>query len=365
MTEPPRTDPPADGAVRTRQRRIRAAILGCRLDTSLTVAAAVVATATVGAVVGVRVVTASPDRVPSGTSIAGISVGGLSLAEAERAVIVGAGPPPTVTRLLLPGSPDALLAVAAGSLGAEPRARLAARRALRPQPLGRRVLHELGVGGHRDVTLDYRLERATLRRTVRRVVGRIERRPRSAVVRVRDGSIAVTGGRAGRRVLRARLVDGLRRLPARLVVPLRSVPPPVDLAEAQATAAQARRIISHRVVVSGVGRRAALRPALLRRALRFPVSDGKVAARLDAALIADALRPAFAPSSAPLAQRASWCAAGGWRSSPQRLGTPSTGGASPPRSKPDVPGVSCRSPFLPSLPSAAPRWPRGCASASW
>lgn len=264
----------------------------------LTAATALVLVA-VAAVLAVRVATAPHDRVPAGVRIGGVAVGGLTSAEAERAVIANAPPPPPAVRLALAGVAGFPLEVPVARLEPRPRVRLAVRQALRPRAPSGRLLRELGLGEERRVPLRYRLTPSAVRRTVAGVADRVDRPPRPAAVRVAGGRVTLARSRPGRRVDRSELARRLARLPRALAVPVATVPPAVTDAEGERALRRAALITRAAVTVRGAGRSAAVERAVLLRALRVTPEGSALRVRLHGPTLAAAVRPAFAALLAP------------------------------------------------------------------
>lgn len=246
------------------------------------------------AVVGVRVATASGDRVPPNTRIAGVAVGGLTGDEAVRAVRAGAVAPAGALVLELPGQDGFPRSVPLARLAPRPLARAAVDEALRTPSLARRVLGELGLAPERRVELGFRATPARAREVAAEVAGRIDTPGRAATLRVSGGRVVATPARAGRGVDEARLSGLLVRLPSRVTVPVGPVDPAVSDAQAESARALAERIAAGPVVVRGAGRRATIPRATLLAALRFRQVAGGIDVSLDPATLAAAVRPAFA-----------------------------------------------------------------------
>ena len=265
-----------------------------RPETIVTLVAAAVVLLLAAGLVGVRLATASDDRVPPGVSIAGVDVGGLTADEAERAVIAGAPDPPGSIEIALEGAPGFPVVVPIADLGPRPRARLAVREALERGSLLRRVLGEVGLAREREVPLRYRITGARGQELVAEIAGRIDTPSRSATVGVGGGRVVATPAREGRAVEAAVLARRLATLAPRVEVPVAVVPPEVTDAEADAARARAARMTARVVRVRGAGRQAEVPRERLLAALRFPEQDGTIGVRLDPAVIAAVVAPAFA-----------------------------------------------------------------------
>lgn len=261
---------------------------------ALAVSAAAVLLLVVGVVLS-RALGAPGDRVPPGVSIAGIPVGGMTPAQAERAVAAKANAPGGAVVVDRPGEEGFPMRIAVAELAPIPRARVAVERAMEQPSLGERILREVGLGSDRDIALDYRVEGAALNRLVARVERRLARPPRDASVRLRDGALTLTPARDGRRVREVRLRAALMRLPERVVVPVAAVPPAVSDEAARTARARAERLTQGPVRVTHPSRSVTLPRRTLLQALTFTPADGAIEVAIDPEAIAPALRETFGP----------------------------------------------------------------------
>jgi vancomycin resistance protein YoaR len=268
-------------------------------DLALTVAAgALVLTAALG-VVGVRVATPPQGRVPPGTSIGGVPVGGLSPEQAESVVRANLTRRAEVLTLHAPGYPTFPLRVPVAELSPEPRVRLALRRALPQRNLGGRVLREIGLGDERRVPLQYRIDGRALERLVVDVARRIDRPPRSAALRVSGGRLVTLRAQEGRRVRRAELLRRLRRLPTALRVPIAELPPAVSDEAAQAARRRAAVLTRRGVLVEADGRSLRLDGRVLLQALSARPVGRELRLKLAAAPLRARLEPRFGELARP------------------------------------------------------------------
>jgi len=242
-----------------------------------------------------RVATADDDRVPAGTTIAGIDVAGLTADEAVRAVRASAEPPGGVVEVAMEGQPGFPQTLPVGELGPQPRARAAVDEAIEPASLWRRVLAEVGLERSRDVPLAFRATPARARAEAAAVAATVDQDAKDATVGVGGGRIVVGPSRVGRAVDQAELARRLGALPTRAEVPVAEVAPTVDTAAAEAARLTAARIARAPVMVRGAGRRARIDRATLLSALRFTPAGGTVEVTMDGATLARAVTPAFAP----------------------------------------------------------------------
>jgi vancomycin resistance protein YoaR len=245
--------------------------------------------------VAFRVATADDDRVPAGTTIAGIDVAGLTADEAVRAVRASAAPPAGAVEVALDGRPGFPQTLPVGELGPQPRARAAVNEAIAPSALWRRVLAEVGLERSRDVPLAFRATPARGRAEAEAVAAAVDQDAKDATVGVGGGRIVVGAAKVGRAVDPEELARRLGALPTRVEVPVVEVSPAVDTAAAEAARLQAARIARVPVTVRGAGRRARIDRATLLRALRFTPAAGTVGVTLDGPTLARAVTPDFAP----------------------------------------------------------------------
>jgi vancomycin resistance protein YoaR len=242
----------------------------------------VVGTAVV--VTGTLILGGATGDMPSRVSVGGVDVGGLSVADA-RAKLEGH------SREVLRGSvsitsaqePSFSLDVAASTLAA--RARIDEALAAARDSRGRfgRALAKLGIAGRKEIPLRYVLREKAVAALTREATTTLGRTAVSASVRVAGDEIVTTAARPGRAVDRAALVTRLETLPASLALTLRNAQPAVDDGEAGVAQALGRRVVATARDVTLDGKTALLVPAVVRKALRFPVDRkaGAIGVRLD------------------------------------------------------------------------------------
>lgn len=262
-------------------------------DVVVTLGVAAATAVVLPVVVGFRATSDSPGRIPSGVTISGIAVGGLTPGEAERVVVGAVGRPDGELHLIVPGREGPLLTLPVVRLDPVPRVRRAVLRASRPASLSYRVRRELGLGARREVVLDYRLRSRTVDAIVRRAARAVDRRPRSARLSIARGAIVVRPAANGQAVDRPALRMRLARLPPRLLVPVESIRPPVTDAEAEMARSRASRIAGEPVLVTAGRRSARVGRGALRDALVFRRASGTITVRLDPEVIERELAPAF------------------------------------------------------------------------
>lgn len=262
---------------------------------ALTAALAVVLIA-VAATVGIRVATASADRIPPGVSIAGVPVGGMTADQAERAVASLAGPATGDIVLEYDGDADGFpLRIGRSDLAPIPRAKVAVAEAMEQPSVWDRILREVGAGRDRDIPLSYRVAGGPLNELLGRVDALLERPARNAAVRVASGDLTLVAAKDGRRVDRARLKSALSSLPDRVEVTTDAVPPAVADAAAKSARVRARRIVQGPVRVTGSGRATTIPTSTMLGALRFERAGDAIRVSLDSATIAGALQDTFGP----------------------------------------------------------------------
>ncbi|WP_217922004.1 VanW family protein [Miltoncostaea oceani] len=153
--------------------------------------------------------------------------------------------------------------------------------ASRPVGLGYRLRRELGLGGTRDIQLEYRLRRHVVDRLTARAARALDRPARSAYVRVTGSELVVVPSSRGRAVDRAALARRLESLPREVQVPVVPVTPEITDLQAQIGRAKGLRIVRAPTIVSAGGQRAQINRALLLRALDFKNEGGTLEPRID------------------------------------------------------------------------------------
>lgn len=256
--------------------------------------AAVVVLVAVAAVVAVRVLTAPSDRIPPGTSIAGIPVGGLTPEQAERVIAEKAGPATGDIVLEYDGDADGFpLRISRAELAPIPRAKIAVDAAMEQPSVWDRVLREIGAGRGRDIPLDYRVAGGPLNELLTRVETLLRRPPRNAAVVVKDGDLALIRARDGRRADRKRLRSALAALPPRITVRSVAVKPEVPDTAARAARNRALRMIQGPVRVTGAGRSVTIPRSTLLGALRFERAGQALRVTLDADVVGGPIEETF------------------------------------------------------------------------
>jgi vancomycin resistance protein YoaR len=232
-------------------------------------------------------------RLPQEIEIAGVAVGGVSAAEAERRVsaraeVLAAEP-------LVVVGPERVVRTSGAELGARPRV-AAAVAAAGKQRFGRaRSLLDNG-GRGRHVALAWDVDDGAVRKLARRLG--MAAPPSGAMVIVDAGGVRVREGRAGYEVDSNALRERLESLPARLRAPTIRVVPPVTTAEARATAQRIDRLTGVRrtILISSVA--TVLEPRTLRTLIRVQPSGGGLSIALDPAALARLLPSSVMPRDA-------------------------------------------------------------------
>ncbi len=231
---------------------------------------------------------------PARTVVGGVDVGGMSRADARRALAEAARRQrlEAITLQAADLGGDGSVTVTGALLGAEPRigeAIAAADDAGLPARLTRR----LGLGGRRTVPLVYDFDRALLDRLRDELDATLATEPSDATVTLTASGATVQPSVAGRSVDLAALVRRLDDLPTRVEVPVAVVTPAVTTEAARRSAAQVDALlVSPRTVAIGATR-VKLTPAFLRRALVITPQSGALVVSLDSDLLRQRLRPAF------------------------------------------------------------------------
>jgi vancomycin resistance protein YoaR len=227
-------------------------------------------------------------RLPANTSVAGVDVGSMTVQEA-RALVVAAAVR-RVDRPILLTADGLELRTSGRELGAEPEVDEALERA-DDAGLAARLRARIGLAEEQRVAVRYRLAPAALATLHERLARRLDREPRSARVRVRPDGVIVVPGEEGVAVRTRALQRALARLPESAGVPLATVRPDVSTAAATRAARLAESLLGEPRTIRAGERSVVLRPAQLRRALRFEPQAGRLTVTLSSDALAQALRP--------------------------------------------------------------------------
>jgi len=279
--------------------RVRTAVRRLPKDVAVAGAAAVLTVVGASAIVAVRVLNPDRDRIPPGVSIAGMPVGRLAPAEAARGLAARDDAPTGALLLIGPDGDPVLPPIRLATLRPVPRVERAVDLANRPVGLGYRLRRELGLGGTRDIPLDYRLRPRVVDRLTARAAQELARPARSASVRVTGGELVVVRSTTGRAVDRAALARRLASLPQEVQVPVVPVPPEITDLQAQVARAKGARIVEAPTVVIAGRHRAKLDRKFLLAALDFRAEGGTLEPRIDPATIAGLLNRRFSRVERP------------------------------------------------------------------
>ncbi len=227
------------------------------------------------------------DRIPRGTTIGGVDVGGMDEQEARAALreeatarlarpvrLVGAG-----------GS----LRTTGRALRAEARVAEAVSVALEASAVDR-VLARAGIRDGDVLELEFRPAPVRAAMLANRIDRRFGGAPRDAAVVVEDDSLRVVAGRPGTAVDRRALRRALRALPRSIELSVTSADPVVSTLEAERAAARIERLLDgpRRVAVGDAV--ATLTPTRLRALVRTTRENARLAVSLDPKLLAASLR---------------------------------------------------------------------------
>jgi vancomycin resistance protein YoaR len=230
---------------------------------------------------------AERDRLPANVTVAGVEVGSMRVDRARA--LVRAGAARRLDRPILLTAPGVELETSGRELGAEPDVDRAIARA-DDAGLLTRLRARLGLGEERAVPVSYRLDPVELASLQERLARSLDREPRSAEVRVRASGVVVVPGEAGRAVRQSALRRALTSLPESVGVPLATVAPEVSSAAATRAQCVAESLLQEPRTIRAGERSVVLQPALLRRALRFQPTGGKLAVTLSPEALGRALR---------------------------------------------------------------------------
>lgn len=242
-----------------------------------------------------------PERIPGGTFVGGVDVGGLELDLARGAIARRArtmmSRPITITS---PDAPSLRVVVQPEALGATPQVDAAMTMARDRGGFIDRVRSGAGFGGTRDVPLLFTFDPARLQELESRIQDELGTRPVPAGVAVSGDGLTVTRGRPGTGVDDARFRGRLARLPETISLNREPLPPPVTTEAALTARDAARRLLdSPPTVLAGTARWTPTRRQLL-DALRFVPRTGTLAVELDPGVLGPLLRERFGGRERPV-----------------------------------------------------------------
>jgi vancomycin resistance protein YoaR len=246
---------------------------------------------------GVVVAADARSRLPQGVEIAGVAVGGVSAAEAERLVVLRAEGLSRQPLVVL--GPERAVRTTGVELGARPRVAEAVA-AVGAQRFGR-ARDLLGDRRARRIVLSWDVDAAAVRKLARRLGPATP--PSEAAVTVEAGGVSVREGRAGYKVDPSALRTRLESLPSQVRAPTIRVVPQVTTAEARATAERVQRLTrTPRTVVLG-SVATVLKPRTLRGLVRLHPGGGGLLVSFDRAGLARLLPASVPPRDAELRVR--------------------------------------------------------------
>jgi vancomycin resistance protein YoaR len=227
------------------------------------------------------------DRIAAGTTVGGVPVGGLGEEEAAEEVRLAAQERSALpVRLIGPGGEER---TTGKQIGAEPLVDQAIELASDTSAF-ERAWRRLGLGGKREIPLEYALGPVRVARLANTLDERFANPPRSADIRVRGTTVLVRPAAPGTGVDRGALRRALRTLPAEVGLSLVPAAPGVATAEAEAAKERVDRLLGAPRVVRYQGVSATLWPKRLGSLVRAEPRDGELAVSLDRKGLEEALR---------------------------------------------------------------------------
>ncbi len=234
---------------------------------------------------------AESGRLPPGVEIAGVDVGGLTLAEAQQRLAsetAKVAQQPIV--LVYEGGQ---LETSGEELGAEANVDEVLAAAQGSRDSLSRLRARLGLTGTIELGLVYEVDRARLRTVLARVERKVERTAVPAKVELVGDAVVVTPSQTGAELDLDAATEELAALPGRVELTLREVPPTIADEAAQEAKATADALLTDPPAVVFRKTRLELAPKLVRDALRFQPDAGAIAVALDPAPLEKPLRRAF------------------------------------------------------------------------
>jgi vancomycin resistance protein YoaR len=250
-------------------------------------AVAVAALAVAGAALG-GLALVERGKLPAGTTVDGVDVGGLdrqaAIARIREHAAVLVERPITITGA---GQP---LSVTGAELGARPRIERVLRQA---QSVGLfdRLLARVGIGGGSALPLGFKLDREALARVAGDIDAVVAVPPVDAALVVEGGVPRVEPAALGRGIDRQLFARQLGQLPQRLTAPVRTARPAISTAAAEQARRRAAAILREERLV-GVGTTfVRLPPARLGATLQARAHGGRLSVEIDEAALAALLAP--------------------------------------------------------------------------
>jgi vancomycin resistance protein YoaR len=234
---------------------------------------------------------AETGSVPPGVEIAGVDVGGRSLAEA-RALLERE----TATLLAQPivlAYEGGELRTSGAQLGAEAQIEEALAAAQDSRDTLSRLQARLGLTQPIRFQLVYTVDRTRLDRVLGRVAKEIERKPRPARVKLAGDEIVIVPSQTGIEVDLEAAAEELIDLPSRVELALRDVPPLVSDEAAEEAKATAEALLADPPDIVYRKTKLELEPAVVLDGLGFRRLAGSIGLTLDPAPLAKPLHRAF------------------------------------------------------------------------
>lgn len=258
------------------------------------VAAGVVAI-TVAGLVG-----ATGDGIPAKVFVAGVDVGGLSVDSARTRLTDHAN---TVlkgdVRVTTGENPDLVLTVPTAQLASQPKLDEAIAAARSSRSRVGTALARLGLAGRKDVPLRYTVRGAAITKFINTAQAKVGRKPVSATVAVKGTEIVTTPAKPGRAINRRLLAQRLATLPPSVELPVEDARPPGDDDDAARARDLALRLTARSRDVTFGDRSALLVPAVVRKALRFPLTKDSIDVALDTDVLREVLVRPLAVNERP------------------------------------------------------------------
>jgi vancomycin resistance protein YoaR len=256
-------------------------------------------------------------RLPRGTTIGDVAVGGMSESEARSAVLRAAADRAQRPIRLL--GPDGSATTRGVEVGAIPLVDEALTAAGERGTFGR-VLGRAGLRDGPKVALAYRIAPVRVAKLANRLDRRLGEPWRDGGVVVDDDAIQVVEARAGSGVDRTAFRRALRFLPASVTLAIVPARPVVSTAEAAAAAARIERLLANTRRVRYKDRESTLTPRRLRVLVRTERDDGSLALWLDPVGLYASLRPRLGVFEVPPRDATFWVGANRAHVVPSRRG---------------------------------------------
>ena len=230
-------------------------------------------------------------QLPPGVSVSGVDIGDQSVEEARTLLLAHAQD--RLARELILVFPGGEYRTDAEDLGLEPALDVVLSQAETSRSAFSRLKARLGVASSVELSLEYRVEPAAIRKVVAEIAEIVNQPMRSATIRVLDERIVTEEAQPGYEIDNAELFELLRDLPERVVVPVAEVQPVVTNATVEAAKARAEALTSEPPTVVFRSTRVELAKGLMLRSLRFRRDGSEIAIELDSETLARRLREGF------------------------------------------------------------------------